>query len=333
MDSRGKARRIAFFNHKGGVGKTTLSANVAFSIAAIGKKVLVVDADPQSNLTSYLLPPEVVDDLLEHSDGEDGRTIWSALKPLVDADGDIKAVDPYEIDGVDDGAVFLIPGDVRLSDFETELNDFWGQCSLLKRKGFRGMSAISRLVNRTADDVDADFVFFDTGPNIGPLNRAILLDCDYFIVPVACDLFSLRALKTLGASLAVWIKHWNTLSKLAPDDTCLLPGKPLFLGYIPQRFKLRAGKVMRAQAFFVNRIQKGVQENIVSIMKSIDPCLASGPVADFKLGEVKDYGVLVTDSQAEGRSIVNTTSGSKSHRDNASKTFSGIAEAIIKKTA
>ena len=39
----------------------------------------------------------------------------------------------------------------------------------------------------------ADYVFFDAGPNIGPLNRAMLLDCTHFIVPVACDLFSMRA--------------------------------------------------------------------------------------------------------------------------------------------
>lgn len=115
MDNRGKAKRIAFFNHKGGVGKTTLSTNTVFSIASLGKSVLVVDADPQSNLTSYLLPSEVVDDLLEHSDDENGRTIWSALKPIVDADGDINAVDPYEIGNVSSGSVFLIPGDVRLS--------------------------------------------------------------------------------------------------------------------------------------------------------------------------------------------------------------------------
>lgn len=331
MDSRGTAKRIAFFNHKGGVGKTTLSANIAFSMVSLGKKVLLVDADPQSNLTSYLLPPDVVDDLLEHSDDRDGCTIWSALKPIVDADGDVRTVDPYEISDAKNEAMFLIPGDVRLSDFETELNDFWSQCSLLKRKGFRGMSAISRLVNQAADDVGADFIFFDTGPSIGPLNRAILLDCDYFIVPVACDLFSLRALKTLGASLALWIKHWDTLSKLAPDDTYLLPGKPVFLGYIPQRFKVRAGKIMETQASFISRIHKGIQDSIISILRKIDPYLASGSMASFKLGEVKDYGVLVTDSQAEGRAIVDTMSGSKSHRHHANTTFFGIAETIVKK--
>ncbi|MYB36323.1 MAG: ParA family protein [Gammaproteobacteria bacterium] len=50
--------RITIFNHKGGVGKTTLTVNIASAIAAQGKSVLLVDSDPQCNLTSYLLADE-----------------------------------------------------------------------------------------------------------------------------------------------------------------------------------------------------------------------------------------------------------------------------------
>jgi cellulose biosynthesis protein BcsQ len=67
---RSSAKRIAIFNHKGGVGKTTLTANVADAFAALGKIVLLVDADPQCNLTSYMVDPAVVDDLLDNSDGK-----------------------------------------------------------------------------------------------------------------------------------------------------------------------------------------------------------------------------------------------------------------------
>ena len=52
---RHKSKPIALFNHKGGAGKTTLSANIAATLAWLGKRVLLVDADPQCNLTSYLL--------------------------------------------------------------------------------------------------------------------------------------------------------------------------------------------------------------------------------------------------------------------------------------
>lgn len=75
-----KPVRVTLFNHKGGVGKTTLTANIAFAMAEMGKSVLLVDSDPQCNLTSYLLDDEVVDDLLTKSNESDGQTIWAAVR-------------------------------------------------------------------------------------------------------------------------------------------------------------------------------------------------------------------------------------------------------------
>ena len=65
-----------------------------------------------------------------------------------------------------------------------------GQIALRRRLGgLRATTAIHSLVNRLVDLYNFDFVFYDTGPNIGALNRVLLLDSNYFIVPVACDLF------------------------------------------------------------------------------------------------------------------------------------------------
>lgn len=67
--------RVSVFNHKSGVGKTTLTMNLASALADSGKRVLLVDSDPQCNLTSYLIADDVVDELLDKADSEEGQTL------------------------------------------------------------------------------------------------------------------------------------------------------------------------------------------------------------------------------------------------------------------
>lgn len=104
--------RIALFSHKGGVGKTTLTANIAFALAQSGKSVLLVDSDPQCNLTSYLLSDDVVDELLNNANKPNGQTIWSAVRPVFDNVGVGRFVEPIMA-----ADVALLPGDIRMSVF------------------------------------------------------------------------------------------------------------------------------------------------------------------------------------------------------------------------
>src|SRR5476649_2211988 len=122
--SADSAFRIALFNHKGGVGKTTLTVNIAAALASNGKRVLLVDSDPQCNLTAYLIEENVVNDLLDHSDKNDGQTLWSALKPVSEGFGEPKKIKTIALGE----RLFLLPGDVRLVEFEQELNTLWAEC-------------------------------------------------------------------------------------------------------------------------------------------------------------------------------------------------------------
>lgn len=298
--------------------------NLGAALAERGRRVLLVDTDPQCNLTSYLVDGDVVDDLLDNSDTPDGRTVWSAVKPISEALGGVSRVEPIEltIEGL-----FLVPGDIRLSEFEADLNDFWAQCLQRKARGFRGTTAISDLVSELCGDLQIDYVLYDSGPNIGPLNRAVLLDCDQFIVPVACDLFSLRALKTLGRTLVDWITSWETIADLAPAGTSLLPGKPVFLGYIPEGFRTYGGTVTRQQSHFLAQIDKEIHSQVVSLLRNLDPMLVSERPS-FKLGEVKHFGSLVPASQREGTPLYAVHAGSPEQRSAAHAALSSIAAAI-----
>jgi cellulose biosynthesis protein BcsQ len=323
---RSAAKRISIFNHKGGVGKTTLTYNIAAALADDGHRVLLVDADPQCNLSAYLIDATVLDNLLDNSDKKTGETLWSAVKPLVDATGGINIVEPFEIRS----RLFLLPGDIRLSDFETDLSDFWRECLQRKRRGFAGMTAISSLVNALCHAHQIDFVFFDTGPNIGALNRAILLDCDYFLIPVAYDLFSVRALRTLGRSLHSWITDWRTITALAIEDAPLLPGHPEFLGYIPQQYSVYRGGVASHQARYIALLDKGINADIVSVLKKLG---VIKPRRINKIGEVKNYGQLVPASQREGNPMFEVSAGSPEQRQSAQTAFRQIARKLVQRTS
>lgn len=320
-----EAPRLAIFNHKGGVGKTTLTVNLASAIAERGLTVLLVDSDPQCNLTSYLVEEAVVNDILDGSDSERGNTVWSALKPVVEGSGGLRQISPIELPI---GAQ-LLAGDIRLAEFEAELGTFWGECFQRRQRGFRGVAALSRLINQTARSIDADIILYDAGPNIGPLNRVILLDCDCFIIPAACDLFSLRAIKTLGHTLSNWITEWQMIEELAPDNLYMLPGRPQVLGYVSQRFRVYASKPSIAYAELLPRIEKAVKEDVITVLQRLDKDLVSKAKSPLRLAEIKDFGSIANASQLQGVPLWNVDAGTPDQRTEAHQLFQAFATAVL----
>lgn len=318
--------KLTIYNHKGGVGKTTLSVNIASALARRGKKVLLVDSDPQCNLTSYLLSDDFVDELLNTSDSLKGRTLWTSLKPIHDENGNILPIAPYEV-----GNIHLLPGDIRLSEFEEFLGEAWTDCFRRRLGGLRATNAMTNLVNAICADYEFDYVFFDTGPNIGPLNRVLLLSSDYFIVPVACDLFSVRALSTLGQSLKKWIIDWDTISDLAPDDVEMMKGKPRFLGYIPQRFKEYGQTMAQEPQKYLHQIRRRINAAVSQVLRGIDSDLAPPASSDPVVGKVKDFSRLVQIAQREGCALWESSLQASYNDDKAKakRAFDDIAKYII----
>ena len=319
--------RITIYNHKGGVGKTTLAVNIAFALSSLGKSVLLVDSDPQCNLTSYLLSDDVVDDLLNHSNSQDGGTIWSAVKPIIDGTGTVRLIDLVEI-----GDVALLPGDIRLSEFEEFLGDAWADGFKRRIGALRATSSISFLISHLNDQRDFDFVFYDTGPNIGPLNRVLLLDSDFFIVPVACDLFSTRALATLGQTVKKWIIDARTIDAIAPDDAMALNGRPKFLGYIPQRFRVYGQKMTWEASSYHREIKRRIYKDISSVLREIDRKLAPGSTVNPLVGKVQDLASVVQAAQRQGVPIwdCSNLAGRDHQKEVAKKSFFQIAEYIVR---
>lgn len=326
--------KIALFNHKGGVGKTTLTVNIADALIDRGKKVLLVDADPQCNLTSFYLNESDLEEMLGES-GEDGKgeTLWSAVKPVVDGRGGIASIPEIDLGG----GLFLLAGDVLLSDYEEVLPEAWTECFARRTRGYDITTALAQVADKAGQSVNADVCFYDVGPNVGALNRAILLDCDYFITPVAADLFSLRALSTVGRAMAKWITDWQTVLNLASaaDKKRVFSGQPSYLGYITSAFKVNAGRnASSPHADWEKKIAPRVRDRIIKDLAAINSKLVPHGSGN-KVGGVKHFHSLAPEAQKFGvgigklRGKVNP--GHYPQVDEAKAEFGDIAAEIIKR--
>ena len=318
---------VTIYSHKGRVGKTTLAVNIAFALSSLGKKVLLVDSDPQCNLTSYLLADDIVEDLLNHSDDQDGKTIWSAVRPVIQNTESVLPVDPTRIG--DD--IALLPGDIKLFEFEEFLRNAWTDGFTRRIPALRAISSINYLISILNRQHDFDFVLYDTGPNIGALNRVLLLGTDFFIVPVACDLFSTRALSTLGQTIKRWIGEVEQINAIAPDDTVLLEGRPKFLGYIRQQFRMYGRKMTREADTYHRGIRSRVYNDISSVLREVDSKLAPAYPQNPLIGNIQDFTPLAQTAQHEGVSIWDcSASGNNDHlKLQAKEAFFQIAKHIL----
>ena len=269
-------KTIAFFNNKGGVGKTTLVYHVAWMLADLGLSVVAADLDPQANLTSMFLQEERLEQIW--LDGDHTLSIVGALKPLIAGTGDIGH--PH-VEHIAD-RIGLVIGDLGLARDEDELSDQWSKCLDRKPRAFRVSSAFYRIVEQAAQQRQADLILIDVGPNLGAINRAAVIAADYIAVPLAPDLYSLQGLRNLGPSLQSWREEWNERLNKAPNDVGSLPsGSTIPIGYIAMQHALRRDRPVQAYTRWMDHIPAEYRHSVLShpaeafIRISDDPnCLA-----------------------------------------------------------
>ena len=211
-------KSIAFFNNKGGVGKTTLSYNLSWMFGELGYSVVAADLDPQANLTAMFLDEDRLEELWP--DGDHPQSILGSVSPTLCGLGDIS--EPH-VEEVSDNLGLLV-GDLGLSRFEARLSAAWPGCLDGDEAAFRIESAFYRTILRGAEIREADVVLIDVGPNLGAINRAAIIAANFVVFPLAPDLFSSGTVAAADdLNCLATLKHYRSLMPMAQEAR-----KPIF---------------------------------------------------------------------------------------------------------
>ncbi len=176
--SRSRGRVLGVVNQKGGVGKSTTAVNLAACLGEIGKKVLLVDLDPQGNATSGFGMDK----------NQRAECIYNALL------GDVEMaalVEPVEIEHV-----FVVPATIQLAGAEIEL------VSVMSRE-----NKLKSLLETVVDDFD--YILIDCPPSLGLLTINALTAAGGLIIPIQCEYYALEGLSKLLDSVRLVKRHLN----------------------------------------------------------------------------------------------------------------------------
>ena len=341
---------IALFNHKGGVSKTTTTFHLGWKLAENGKRVIVADFDPQCNLTGMVLG---YDNNLQISDmyknnSKHSMNIKDGLAPAFESKP--TPLEPINCVQVKQNSkLFLLPGSIELEDYDATLGiaqELSGSIHALQNIP----GAIIHVLKLSADKINADYILIDTSPSLNPLNRNLLMTCDYFLLPTSPDLYSLMALKSLAKTLPQWHTWAKNASKLPILKNATYPfpePHPKFLGFIVQNYRKRHGSQPTAQfRKWVERIQNCVCDELVpSLDKSKLTLNLSKYNLDpkYQLASISDFNSLIAASQDSQKPVFFLSSNDlqrtgvvlqnmKSNIDEFNRIFSNFADLIIKMT-
>lgn len=255
------SKRIVFFNHKGGVSKTTTAYNLGWKLAET-ERVLLVDADPQCNLTSLLIDDfdnYYFDDKTKFNNLRDGVEVAFKGRPAP-----ISAIDCYQ--PLRRQGLFLVPGHQNLSEFEAALT--FAQTSNNAIATLENLpGAFSAFLREVEAKYQITYTIIDLNPGLSSINQNLVLASDYLIIPTNPDPFSIMALETLKTVLprwAAWLRQsWPLFSESSyPLDQ----NPPILLGSVIQRFNVRRGKAARPYRDNIEEIKQ-------KIIKDLKPAL------------------------------------------------------------
>ena len=264
---------ISLFNHKGGVSKTTTSYNLGWMFANLGKKVLLVDADAQCNLTGIVLGDNDKN-LFSYYNDKSTRTIYDGLADAFGFNTDFKNLveDGMTPTPTKNNNLYIIAGHIDFADFDGQITT-----GILQSKSLPSMKknvgAIYNLIKNTSIKNNIDIVIVDLSPSISMTNLSILMSSDYFIIPTTPDFYCLQAIKGLPKTFDKWISYSNEFK----DDKIMPKKNPKLLGFILQNYRIYSSKkkqnsnnsdeMTKGYKEWFDRIKNEISNNLVPFLQ------------------------------------------------------------------
>jgi hypothetical protein len=153
-------------------------------------------------------------------------------------------------------------------------------------------------------------VLIDLGPKLGALNRAVLASSDYFITPVAPDLFSIQGTENLGNKLVAWRKEWDQCNADWNGSALSIPkGRPRYLGYVVQMHNVRSNSSGMTQGWSIygEELEPAIQCNIIAKLQPLGQVI-EWDEGDYKLGQIPNLHSLIPYSLEARKPVFDCTS-------------------------
>jgi len=295
--------RIVFFNHKGGVSKTTTTFHLGWKLAERGSKVLLVDADPQCNLTGLIMQEDFESYYVEEDTKY--KNLMSGVSPAFEGKPEpISAFDCYNLQN--NNNLFLLPGHPNLTELEPALS-----FSQTSNNAFATMQnlpgAFNALIEKCSDYHKIDYVLIDLNPGLSAINQNLFSISNLFIIPTNPDPFSLMAVKTLSNVLPRWEQtaqqmHLTFANSSYPFPLC----NPKFGGVVIQRFNIRSGRPSTPFRDNMDEILNAIRTKLIPNLQSHQMLLSSevykdaGIPDDYSFAEIPDFQSLLPQSHKFG---------------------------------
>lgn len=274
---------VSVMNYKGGVGKTTVTANLAGELAFRGYNVLLIDVDPQTNLTFSFIQPDIWNKSFPNSKTLkkwfDNIIDGNPLTPLIDLTFDPETVNKL-LEGK--GRLSLISSDLGLINVDVDLASKLGGGTIIQikksflknhqwlRNGLKGLESNNLY----------DIVLIDCPPNFNIVTKNSIVASDYILIPAKPDYLSTLGIDYLLRHVKQLVKDFNDFIKL-DDDIFHKEITPQILGVIFTMVQTHGGEPIAAQRQYINQTQQLGITTFTPYIKENKTIFGNAPEASY----------------------------------------------------